>query len=222
MTAPEAASKPERVRGIDAAFLHNETRSTPWHIVGVLVFDPSTAPEGFDTAVLRNVISDRLDQVEAFRRRVVDVRGALSVPHWVLDRTVDVTRHVQRAAVPGVTGLAALAELAAQTAQFALPRDRPLWQMQVLEDLGDGRVGVIAKVHHSVMDGAAAVGVLGALFDLEPTAPSHDPVARGEPHRAAGARDRTGRPHPHPPPGGSGTHRRDPARSCHRVRPLAA
>ena len=97
MTAPEAASKPKRVGGIDAAFLHNETRSTPWHIVGVLVFDPSTAPEGFDTAVLRQVISDRLEQVEAFRRRVVDVRGALSVPHWVLDRTVDVTRHVQRA-----------------------------------------------------------------------------------------------------------------------------
>lgn len=186
MTDAEVAAKPKRVRGIDAAFLHNETRSTPWHIVGVLIFDPSTAPEGFDTAVLRQVISDRLEQVEAFRRRVVDVRGALSVPHWVLDRTVDVTRHVQRAAVPGVTGLAALAELAAQTAQVALPRDRPLWQMQVLEELGDGHVGVIAKVHHSVMDGAAAVGILGALFDLEPTPPSHDPVARGEPHRAQG------------------------------------
>ena len=186
MTDAEVEPKPERVRGIDAAFLHNETRSTPWHIVGVLVFDPSTAPDGFDTAVLRQVISDRLEQVEAFRRRVVDVRGALSVPHWVLDRTVDVTRHVQRSSVPGVTGLAALAELAAQTAQVALPRDRPLWQMHVLEDLGDGRVGVVAKVHHSVMDGSAAVGVLGALFDLEPTAPSHDPVARGEPHGPQG------------------------------------
>ena len=172
MAAAEAEPRPKRVRGIDAAFLHNETRSTPWHIVGVLVFDRSTAPGGFDTSVLRRVISERVEQVEAFRRRVVDVRGALSVPHWVLDRTVDVTRHVQRAAVPGLTGLAALAELAAETAQVALPRDRPLWQMQVIEDLGAGRVGVVAKVHHSVMDGAAAVGVLGALFDLEPTPPS--------------------------------------------------
>jgi len=186
MTAPEAASKPERVGGIDAAFLHNETRSTPWHIVGVLVFDPSTASEGFDTGVLRSVISERLDQVEAFRRRVVDVSGALSVPHWVLDRTVDVTRHVQRAGVPGVTGLAALAELAAQSAQIALPRDRPLWQMQVIEDIGDGRVGVVAKVHHSVMDGSAAVGVLGALFDLEPVAPTDDSVQRTDPPRSRG------------------------------------
>ena len=164
------------MRGIDAAFLHNETRSTPWHIVGVLVLDPSDAPKGFDTSLLRRVITERLDRVEAFRRRVIDVRGAWSVPHWVLDRTVDVTRHVQRAAVPGATGLAALAELAAQTAQVALPRDQPLWQMQVLEDLGDGRVGLVAKVHHSVMDGAAAVGVLGALFDVEPIPPADDTV----------------------------------------------
>jgi len=186
MAAAEVEPKPKRVKGIDAAFLHNETRSTPWHIVGVLVFDQATAPQGFDTDVLRRVISERIDQVEAFRSRVVDVRGAFSVPHWVLDRTVDVTRHVQRAAVPGFTGLAALAELAAETAQVALPRDRPLWQMQVLEDLGDGRVGVVAKVHHSVMDGTAAVGVLGALFDLEPTAPTDDQVMRPAPKTAGG------------------------------------
>ena len=169
MTSTDPAAKPERVRGMDAAFIHNETRSTPWHIVGVLVLDPSTAPDGFDAAVLRRVISERLENVEAFRRRIVDVRGALSVPHWVVDPTVDVTRHVRRASVPGFEGLAALARLAAQTAEVPLPRDRPLWQIEVLENMGDGHVGVVAKVHHSVMDGAAAVGVLGALFDLEPT-----------------------------------------------------
>ena len=155
---------------MDAAFLHNETHSSPWNIVGVLVFDPSTAPEGFNAEVLRRVIAGRIDEVDAFRRRVVDVRGVMSVPHWVLDATVDVTEHVRRAAVPGASGLNALARLAAKTAQFPLPRDRPLWQMDVVEDMGDGAVGVVAKVHHSIMDGAAAVGVLGALFDLEPLA----------------------------------------------------
>jgi WS/DGAT/MGAT family acyltransferase len=189
MTTPDAAdavSQPERVKGVDAAFLHNETRSTPWHIVGVLVLDPSTAPDGFDTTVLRRVVSERLENVEAFRRRVVDVRGALSVPHWVLDRTVDVTRHVRRASVPGFQGLSALAQLAAQTAQVALPRDRPLWQIEVLEDMGDGHAGLVAKVHHSVMDGAAAVGVIGALFDLEPTSPVGDQVLRADPPRSHG------------------------------------
>ena len=170
MAATPTPARPTRVRGIDAAFLHNETHSSPWNIVGVLVFDPSTAPEGFSAEVLRRVIAGRIDEVDAFRRRVVDVRGVMSVPHWVLDATVDVTEHVRRAAVPGVSGLAALARLAAKTAQFPLPRDRPLWQMDVIEDLGNGTVGVVAKVHHSIMDGTAAVGILGALFDLEPLA----------------------------------------------------
>ena len=84
--------------------MHNETKSTPWHIVGVLVLDPSTATAGFDTDVLRRVITQRIDQVEAFRRRVVDVPGALSVPHWVVDRVVDVNTHVRRAGVPGLHG----------------------------------------------------------------------------------------------------------------------
>ena len=88
---------------MDAAFLHNETHSSPWNIVGVLVFDPSTAPEGFNAEVLRRVIAGRIDEVDAFRRRVVDVRGVMSVPHWVLDATVDVTEHVRRAAVPGAS-----------------------------------------------------------------------------------------------------------------------
>ena len=179
MSLTEPEPRPVRVRGIDAAFLHNETRTTPWHIVGVLVFDPTSAPDGFGADTLRRVIAERLDQVDAFRRRVVDVRGAMSVPHWVLDQTVDITEHVRRAAVPGVSGLAALAQLAAQTARLPLPRDRPLWQMYVVDDIGDGRVGVVAKVHHSVMDGSAAVGVLGALFDLEPSAPGAEAVDRG-------------------------------------------
>ncbi len=174
------------MRGIDAAFLHNETRSTPWHIVGVLVLDSSTAAPGFGVATLRKVISQRLDRVEAFRRRVVDVRGALSVPHWVLDRAVDVNTHVRLASVPGVGGLAALARLAAETARFPLPRDRPLWQMDVLEDLGDGRVGVVAKVHHSIMDGSAAVGILGALFDLEPDDPDDREGSSGPSSKLAG------------------------------------
>jgi diacylglycerol O-acyltransferase len=172
MTQAETDAGPHRVHGVDAAFLQSESRTTPWQIVGVLVFDPSTSPTAFDRNVVAAVIDERLDRVEAFRRRVVDVRGVLSLPHWVLDRTVDLAEHVQTAELPEGGGLAGLARLAGDLAGFPLPRDRPLWRMNVVRDIGDGRAAVVAKVHHSIMDGAAAVGILGALFDLEPTPPS--------------------------------------------------
>ena len=62
-----------------------------------------------------------------------------------------------------------------------MTRERPLWQMDVISDIGDGRAAVVAKVHHSIMDGAAAVGILGALFDLEPRVPAGGGVEPPDP-----------------------------------------
>ena len=61
---------------------------------------------------------------------------------------------------------------------------RPLWEFHVVEGLADGRVGVVAKVHHAIIDGVSGAEVLAAFFDLSP-----DPTPRalfgGDP---AGAR----------------------------------
>jgi WS/DGAT/MGAT family acyltransferase len=178
VTSPEHG-RPHAVHGIDAAFLHTGTRSTPWHIVGVLVFDPSTSPTGFDRDVVARVVAERIELLDAFRRRVVDLRGPLSLPHWVIERTVDLADHVRDAELPGLDGLIGLGRLAAETAARPLAIDRPLWEMDVIADIGNGRAAVVAKVHHSIMDGTAAVGILGALFDLEPREPASpaDPVA---------------------------------------------
>jgi diacylglycerol O-acyltransferase / wax synthase len=174
-------AQPESVRGIDAAFLHNETRSTPWQIFGVLLFDPSTADHGFDRDVVARVIADRLDQIDAFRRRVVDVPGALSLPHWVVDDEVDLEHHVRAMELPNGSGVGALADAIGSLAVGPLPRDRPLWQMHVVSDAGEGRAAILAKVHHSIMDGAAAVGILGALFDLEARPPPTAAAIDSEP-----------------------------------------
>lgn len=159
------------MHGIDAAFLHTETRNTPWNVVGVLIFDPTTATEGFTREVVARVISERLDQVEPFARRIIDIRGAVSMPHWVRDQPVDLDQHVSPPDRPIRTGLAGLGEAAGRLASSPLPRDRPLWQVEVIDDIGDGRAAALAKVHHSMMDGVAAVETLGVLFDLEPRSP---------------------------------------------------
>jgi diacylglycerol O-acyltransferase len=185
-TPPDHEVEPQPVRGVDAAFLHNETRSTPWHIVGVLVFDPSTGPGGFDRDTLARVVADRIEGIEAFRRRLVDVPGRMSLPHWTHDRTVDLSEHIRSLAMPALDGLKGLAKLAAETATTPVRRDRPLWEMSVIDDVGGGRAAIVAKVHHSIMDGAAAVGILGALFDLEPKTSGSGPVDTSSTGRSHG------------------------------------
>jgi WS/DGAT/MGAT family acyltransferase len=174
--APDATARPQRdkpLHGIDAAFLASESRTTHWHIVGALVLDPSTAPRKLDTKGVREVVAERLPRVDALRRRVIDLPFPFSIPHWTISRPVevDLDHHVRRADLPPGASMHALAQLTAELAEGSLPRNKPLWEMVVVEDMADGNVAIVAKVHHSLVDGIAAMGIIGALFDLEPTPP---------------------------------------------------
>jgi WS/DGAT/MGAT family acyltransferase len=169
------------VTGVDAAFVHLETPSTHLHVLGVAVLDPTSAPEGFDADVLRRVLADRLHHVEVLRRRVVDPGvGGVSQPHW-LPTDVDLEAHVFPVSLPEGSGLAELAALAGEMGSVPLPRDRPMWEFAVVDGLAGGQRAIVAKIHHSLVDGVAAVGVLGAIFDLEPTAPPPGPVHKPDP-----------------------------------------
>jgi WS/DGAT/MGAT family acyltransferase len=56
-------------------------------------------------------------------------------------------------------------------------RDRPLWEMTVIEGLTDDRAAVVMKIHHSITDGVGAVKIGMVLFDLERTpAPPPPPM----------------------------------------------
>ena len=65
-------------------------------------------------------------------------------------------------------------ELADEVMSTQLERDRPLWELWIADRLPDGRLGVIGKAHHAMVDGLAAVE-LATLF-LDPTP---DPPASG-------------------------------------------
>ena len=47
-----------------------------------------------------------------------------------------------------------------------LAPDQPPWEMHVIEGLEGGRVGLIAKIHHAVIDGVAGVQLMAQLLDL--------------------------------------------------------
>jgi len=182
----EPASAPEGqtlrpVTGVDAAFVHLETPSTHLHVLGCAILDPADAPDGFDADVLRRVLAERLAHVEVLTRRVVDAGvGGVSQPHW-MPTEVDLDAHVYPVSLPDGSGRAELAALVGEIGSTPLRRDRPLWEFAVVDGLADGRSALVAKIHHSLVDGVAAVGVLGAIFDVEPKPPPPGPVHRPEP-----------------------------------------
>ncbi|HEY7947434.1 MAG TPA: wax ester/triacylglycerol synthase family O-acyltransferase [Acidimicrobiales bacterium] len=172
----------ERLTGLDASFLYMETPSLHMHVSMAAVFDPSTVPGGYSFEKMRALVGSRLAVAPVFRRRLVEVPLRLGHPYWADDGDLDLDYHFRRAAVPAPGGPDELARFVADVSGRQLDRTRPLWEMHVVEGLDRGRVGVVAKFHHSTIDGVSAAELLTQLFDLEP-----DPPARVLPESSPSA-----------------------------------
>jgi WS/DGAT/MGAT family acyltransferase len=72
---------------------------------------------------------------------------------------------VRRIAVPRPGGDAALRRLVADVMSWRLDRDRPLWEIWIIEGLNDNRWAILTKVHHCMADGIAATHMLAGLCD---------------------------------------------------------
>lgn len=172
----------ERLSGLDAFFLYVESPAMHTHVALTAVFDPSTTPGGYSFERFRDHIAQRVHLVAPFRRRVVEVPLRLHHPVWVDDAGFRVDRHVKRAAVPAPGNERQLATLVGHLASIPLDRDLPLWEMWVIEGLADGRIGLVAKIHHSAMDGAGGAEILPIFFDLEPDPPATGGAPAFTPH----------------------------------------
>ena len=165
----------ERLTGLDGAFLSLESPTTHLHILGALVFDPTAVDGGVDFRRIRAMVADRVPLVPPFRKRVVEVPFGLQHPAMVDDPDFDIDYHVRRVSLPPPGGRHELEVLVADLASRPLDRHRPLWEFHVVEGLEGGRIALVPKVHHAIIDGVSGAEVMAAFFDLSPD-PSPRPL----------------------------------------------
>ena len=156
----------DRLSPLDVSFLYMETPTTPMHVGGVAVFEPPE--EGFDYERLVELITERIALVPRYRQKVRSVPGRLANPVWVDDEDFDVTYHVRRSALPKPGSDAQLRELVGRLMSRRLDRSRPLWEIYLVEGLEGGRVGIITRTHHAMVDGVAAVDIGTVILDVTP------------------------------------------------------
>ena len=166
----------ERLSGLDASFLYLETPSLHMHVAMAMVFDPSTVPGGYS-----------FERMKAVDRRPGSPSPRCSGGGWWRSRSGSATRcgwttptstSTTTSAWPPCPrpgGLRELADLAGDITGRPLDRARPLWEMWIVEGLAEGRIGFIAKMHHSTVDGVSGAALLSVLFDLEPPSPPPRP-----------------------------------------------
>ncbi|WP_226435916.1 WS/DGAT/MGAT family O-acyltransferase [Rhodococcus yananensis] len=169
----------QRLSGLDASFLYLETPEQPLNVCGLMILDPSTIPGGYDFADLRTELAARVDAIPQFRMKIADSPLNPDHPVWIDDAEFDLDRHLHRIAVPAPGTRTELSELCGHLAAQTLDRAKPLWEMWVIENLADGEVAVLAKMHHAGVDGVTAAVMVAQLCSLTPDAPRPEPVTSG-------------------------------------------
>jgi diacylglycerol O-acyltransferase / wax synthase len=159
----------ERLSALDASFLDVESSSAHMHVGWTAVLEPPEGRARPSFEQLRDHVARRLHRAPRYRQRLAPVPLGLARPVWVDDESFDVAHHVRPSPA------ADLGELAAQVFSTPLSRKRPLWELWVADRLGDGRIGLVGKAHHCMVDGIAAVELAALLLDPEPGVPPDEP-----------------------------------------------
>ncbi|WP_072689858.1 WS/DGAT/MGAT family O-acyltransferase [Rhodococcus marinonascens] len=146
---------------VDSMFLVAESREHPMHVGSLEIFQP---PEGVDThdmfAMLDRALTegDGLLQPQLAKRAR---RSLTSLGQWGWETVdVDLGHHIRRDALPTPGGEDELMALCSRLHGSLLDRNRPLWEMHLIEGLSGGRFAIYAKIHHAVTDGVNSMKMI--------------------------------------------------------------
>jgi hypothetical protein len=174
-----ASADPDRLSADDAHILAVESAVITGHTLKLMLLEPGSVP--LDVAALQDTVAQRLPrQPRATQRVEVDGVG----PCWVPATDFAIADHVRRRDVPPGATRADLWRAVSSLMSEHLDRGKPLWTLDVLGPLADGREAIAARVHHAMADGIGAIRFLDSLvWDPHPEA---SPAA----HRPGVAADR--------------------------------
>ncbi len=127
---------------------------------GALLFEGGP---GLEHEQILERVAGRLHLIPRYRQRLEQpVSGGLTNPVWVDDEGFELGWHVRRTTTADLQGFVGH-ELSRR-----LDRSRPLWELAVVDGLPDGRVALVPKMHHALVDGVAAVDIGTVVLDPSP------------------------------------------------------
>jgi len=160
-----------RLTGLDASFLHLENDGAHMHVAGLMLFDGE--PPAYERLI--ETTEARLHVVPRYRQKLAFVPFGQGRPRWVDDPHLNLRYHIRRTALPRPGSEAQLRALAGRVFAQPLDRDKPLWEMWLVEGLEDGpegpRFALMSKTHHALVDGISGVDIVSVLFDATPDPP---------------------------------------------------
>jgi WS/DGAT/MGAT family acyltransferase len=157
----------------DAAWLHMDRPTNLMVVNSVLWFDEPIDWDRLRARFLERVV-DRFDRF----RQIADEGPPFAGPRWRADPDFDPDLHFHRVALPPPHDRGVLQAFVSDRLASPLDRDRPLWEVYCIDELGKG-AAVLVRIHHSIADGIALARVMMLLTDEGDTGSAGiDDVAR--------------------------------------------
>src|SRR5258708_3780532 len=158
-----------QLTSLDAQFLVMETPRQYGHVSGIAVLDPTTAPGAkLELAGVQKLVAERLPLLPPFRWRLAEVPFGLDYPYWIDDPDFDLDFHVRELALPQPGTVQKLTDQVVRIFARPLDRSRPLWELYLIHGLAGGRVAILTKIHHPVVDGKSRAEIPCVLLDIAP------------------------------------------------------
>jgi len=158
-----------RLSALDASFLEVESATAHMHVGWAATFTAPNDAQRPDFDELLHHIAARIGRAPRYRQRLAHVPFGVHEPEWTDHDEFDAAEHVR------ASDAERLDELVADVLSRPLARDRPLWELWIADRLADGRIGMVGKAHHCMVDGIAAVELSTMLLDPEEHPRSAEP-----------------------------------------------
>jgi diacylglycerol O-acyltransferase len=165
----------------DAMFLWLEGRRQPMHVAGLHLYTP---PEGAGEDFVMQLVEAWREHPAALAPFDERVKFRLGHWFWEQDTEFELDYHLRHSALPRPGRIRELLSLVSRLHGTLMDRTRPLWEVNLIEGLADGRVAMYVKIHHAMMDGVAAMRLMQTTL-------THDPLLHQPP---LWARERPPRP----------------------------
>jgi diacylglycerol O-acyltransferase len=162
----------DRLTQLDNSFLIYEDNqpNSAMHVASTQIHEakPLQREDGsLDIERIEEYVTSRLDRIPRYRQRIIrtPIEGH---PVWVDDASFNIRYHVRHTRLPHPGDARQLKRLVGRIFSQRLDREKPLWELWVIEGLEEDRVAVLSKVHHCMVDGVSGSELLAALLTIEP------------------------------------------------------
>jgi WS/DGAT/MGAT family acyltransferase len=165
-----------RLSSLDSTFLYLEKKECPLHIGSTSVFEGKVSLKD-----LQKHIEDRLHLIPRYTQKVVPDPFNIAHPTWEEDEDFDIKNHIFEIKPRKKVSHEDLIRIAGEKMTDVMDRDKPLWELFVINNLEDDKAALIAKVHHCMVDGISGVDLIKILFDISPNPEPPPPKPESQP-----------------------------------------